>query len=45
MPPIAGRLLLPDMAASLVLRNAWKLALTGGVAFAASWVAVRQAPK
>jgi ABC-2 type transport system permease protein len=39
---VSRGLFLQDMPASLVLRNAWKLALIGGVAFSAAWVAVRR---
>jgi ABC-2 type transport system permease protein len=39
---ITRGLFLQDMPPSLVLQNAWKLALIGGVAFAAAWIAVRR---
>jgi hypothetical protein len=39
---ITRDLFLQDMPASLVPENGWKLALLGGVAFAAAWIAVRR---
>lgn len=39
---ITRGLFLQNMPASLVLRDAWKLALIGGIAFGTAWVAVRR---
>jgi ABC-2 type transport system permease protein len=40
---ITRGLFLQDMPASLVLQDAWKLVLIGGIAFSAAWIAVRRA--